>query len=126
MISVFSLRNGSKYAEDGTALDEDDTQSFYEKYISRRVFPAFYIRNQVQETDQERNQRRRQEQPLVQVEEEYIPSCVICLDETVSRLRLTCNHEMCRTCFNTCLSYGQNNCPICRRSTVFRDLVATQ
>ena len=114
-----------QYAEDGAALDQDDTQSFYEKYISRHVFPAFYIRNQVQETDQERNQRRRQEQTLVPVQEEYIPSCIICLDETVSRLRLICTHEICRTCFNTCLSYGHNNCPICRRRTVFRDLVAT-
>ena len=46
-------------AEDAEALDQDDTESFYDKYISRNIFPSFYIRNQ--ETDDARNQRTRQE-----------------------------------------------------------------
>jgi hypothetical protein len=128
-------------AEDGAALDQDDTETFYDKYVSRNLFPAFYIRNKEVETDEERNQRtrtrqeaqatvtRREAQATVtrreaqEVHEAYVPSCMICLEHNVTRLRLLCTHELCVGCFNTCLSYGHHRCPLCRRNTVFRDLV---
>ena len=106
-------------AEDAPGLDEDDTETFYDKYISRNIFPAFYIRNL--ETDDTRNERTRTRRPSQ--EEENVPSCIICLEENIPRLRLQCSHELCVRCFNTCLSYGQHRCPLCRRNTVFRDLV---
>ena len=114
-----------QYAEDGVALDHDDTETFYDKYVSRNLFPAFYIRNRVHslETDDARNQRTRQVQQVQEVQEVDVPSCMICLEHNVTRLRLRCTHELCVACFNTCLSYGHNRCPLCRRNTVFRDLV---
>ena len=113
-----------QYAEDGAALDQDDTETFYDKYISRNIFPAFYIRNQEIETDDARNHRTREERQVAQeAQEAYVPACMICLEHNVARLRLLCSHELCRGCFNTCLSYGHNRCPLCRRNTVFRDLV---
>ena len=122
-------------AEDGAALNQDDTETFYDKYVSRNLFPAFYIRNRIDplETDEERNDRtRRQEQDSEQDHEptredqrqlENVPSCIICFEENIPRLQLQCSHELCVSCFNRCLSYGQHRCPICRRNTVFRDLV---
>jgi hypothetical protein len=121
-------------AEDADALALDDTETFYDKYISRNVFPSFYIRNTINiipETDDaERNQRTRQEEDAASTEAERARQeqeqniiCMICLENNVSRLRLTCSHELCRTCFNTCLNYGHHRCPLCRRNTVFRDMV---
>ena len=120
-------------AEDADALDQDDTETFYDKYISRNIFPSFYIRNTINilpETDEERNQRTRQEEDAAfaeaeraRQEQEQNMICMICLENNVARLRLTCSHELCRTCFTTCLNYGHHRCPLCRRNTVFRDMV---
>ena len=121
-------------AEDADALAQDDTETFYDKYISRNVFPSFYIRNTINiipDTDDDaRNNRRRVEEDAASAEAERARQeqdqniiCMICLDGNVSRLRLTCSHELCTTCFTRCLTYGHHRCPLCRRNTVFRDMV---
>jgi hypothetical protein len=119
---------------DALALTQDDTETFYEKYISRNVFPSFYIRNTINiipDTDDDaRNHRRRLEEDTSSAEAERARQeqdqniiCMICLEDNVAMLRLTCSHELCTTCFTRCLTYGHHRCPLCRRNTVFRDMI---
>jgi hypothetical protein len=109
-------------SEDAPALNENDTDTIYDKYVSRNVFPCFYVRNQSPNRIEDDDLRRQQEQDHVPQEPEYVLTCVICLEQ-VDRLRLACSHEICRPCFNRCISYGHHRCPICRRSTVYTDLI---
>lgn len=117
-----------QYAEDGVALDQNETQTFYDKYISRNLFPAFYIRNINSETDDARNERERTREAEREAQreaerQENVSLCVICLEENIPLLQLICRHHLCVACFNTYLSYGRHSCPCCRRNTVYRDLL---